>query len=95
MSPKWINRIFEVDPTFEPSMEREKFAGSNDRMKAALWTQKQEEREDSDPMAVLRMGLDAQLAAGNDDPGLFQRLRASIDRLAEERPHASQQRASG
>ena len=91
MSSQWINRIFEVDPTFVSSMEKDDFTGRSDGsrtngpMKAGLRTQAPEAQEDWDPIAVLRMGLDEHLASGSNDPGLFQRLRASLDNLAGER----------
>jgi hypothetical protein len=85
MSSQWINRIFEVDPTFVSSKERDEFgstggAASTVRpMKASLRAPEQVPREDPDPMTVLRVGLDEHLASGTNDLGLFQRLRASLD----------------
>jgi hypothetical protein len=84
MPTQWINRIVEVQPPLAPPAECGNFLSTRDERRAPLHQEDPDEREKDERLETLRMGVAELLAMEPPEPGFFQRLRASMDRLADD-----------
>jgi antitoxin ParD1/3/4 len=73
-----------LDQFITAKVESGDYANASEVMRAALRLLEKEEREYEEKMAVLRAAIEEGLASGDAEPGVFERLDAYIEELAEE-----------
>lgn len=71
-----------LDQFITAKVEAGEYANASEVMRAALRVFEREEREYEEKMAALRAAIDAGLASGIAEPGVFERLDTYIDELA-------------
>jgi antitoxin ParD1/3/4 len=73
-----------LDQFITAKVEAGDYANASEVMRTALRLLEKEEREYEEKLAVLRAAIDEGLASGIAEPGVFERLDAYIEELAEE-----------
>jgi antitoxin ParD1/3/4 len=73
-----------LDQFITAKVESGDYANASEVMRAALRGMEKEEQEYEEKMAVLRAAIEEGLASGDAEPGVFERLDAYIEELAEE-----------
>lgn len=73
-----------LDQFITAKVESGDYANASEVMRTALRLLEKEEREYEEKMAVLRAAIEEGLASGDAEPGVFERLDAYIEELAEE-----------
>ena len=83
MPTRNVNLTKELDQFIASRVESGLYANASEVMRSALRLLEKEEREYEEKMAVLRAAIDEGDASGNAEEGVFERLYAYIDELAE------------
>jgi antitoxin ParD1/3/4 len=73
-----------LDQFITAKVESGDYANASEVMRTALRLLEKEEQEYEEKMAVLRAAIEEGLASGDAEPGVFERLDAYIEELAEE-----------
>jgi antitoxin ParD1/3/4 len=73
-----------LDQFITAKVESGDYANAREVMRTALRLLEKEEQEYEEKMAVLRAAIEEGLASGDAEPGVFERLDAYIEELAEE-----------
>jgi len=83
MPTRNVNLTKELDQFIASRVESGLYANASEVMRSALRLLEKEEREYEEKMAVLRAAIDEGDASGDAEEGVFERLYAYIDELAE------------
>jgi len=82
MPTRNVNLTPELDRFVAAKVEGGLYANASEVMRAALRLLEKEERQYEEKMAALKAAINAGLASGIADPGVFDRLDAYIEELA-------------
>ena len=83
MPTRNVNLTKELDRFVASKVEGGLYANASEVMRAALRLLEKQERESEEKMAALRVAIAEGDASGDAEEGVFERLYAYIDKLAE------------
>jgi antitoxin ParD1/3/4 len=88
MPTRNVSLTKELDQFIASKVEAGLYANASEVMRTALRVMEKEEREFEEKMAVLRAAIAEGDASGDAEEGVFERLFAYIDELAERKDRA-------
>ncbi len=85
MPTRNVNLTKELDKFVASRVKKGLYANASEVMRSALRLLEREEREYEEKLAALRTAIQEGDASGDAEDGVFERLFAHIDKLAEEK----------